>query len=239
MTMRTKLIVFAAAALAPMAQANAQLPGPPPPMIDGTLLDVVAEGRTTRVPDIATISAGVVSQAPTAAAALADNAQRMNRVLVALKKAGVAPRDIMTRSVGLSPQFRYADNQPPVLTGYQATNSVSVRFRDVAASGAILDALVSQGANQIDGPTLSLSNPDAALDEARTDAVQRTKARATLYARAAGLTVVRILSISEGGEQSAPHGPVLYASAKAVSDTTIVAGETAVTATLSVRFLLK
>ncbi|MBN9926995.1 SIMPL domain-containing protein, partial [Listeria monocytogenes] len=82
-----------------------------------------------------------------------ENGTRMTRVLAALKKAGVAARDVRTANVSLSPQYRYADGQAPVVTGYQASNSVAVRFRDVAKSGAILDALVAEGANQIDGPS--------------------------------------------------------------------------------------
>ncbi len=241
-----KIAMLAAASLAATAAgataANAQTPVTVEPMIPaaGTVLDVSAEGRTTRVPDVATIRAGVVSQAATAAAALSDNAQRMNRVLAALKKAGVAPRDIATASVGLSPQYRYAENQPPVITGYQATNSVSVRFRDVAKSGVILDALVGEGANQIDGPNLSIDQPDAALDEARADAVKRARARAELYARAAGMRVTRIVSITENGENAgSPNPPMLMARASMAKDSTqIVAGEKDVTVSISVRFLL-
>ncbi len=241
-----KIAMLAAASLAATAAgataANAQTPVTVEPMIPaaGTVLDVSAEGRTTRVPDVATIRAGVVSQAATAAAALSDNAQRLNRVLAALKKAGVAPRDIATASVGLSPQYRYAENQPPVITGYQATNSVSVRFRDVAKSGVILDALVGEGANQIDGPNLSIDQPDAALDEARADAVKRARARAELYARAAGMRVTRIVSITENGENAgSPNPPMLMARASMAKDSTqIVAGEKDVTVSISVRFLL-
>ncbi len=240
------IAMLAAASLAATAAgataANAQTPVTVEPMIPaaGTVLDVSAEGRTTRVPDVATIRAGVVSQAATAAAALSDNAQRMNRVLAALKKAGVAPRDIATASVGLSPQYRYAENQPPVITGYQATNSVSVRFRDVAKSGVILDALVGEGANQIDGPNLAIDQPDAALDEARADAVKRARARAELYARAAGMRVTRIVSITENGENAgSPNPPMLMARASMAKDSTqIVAGEKDVTVSISVRFLL-
>ena len=241
-----KIAMLAAASLAATAAsataANAQTPVTVEPMIPaaGTVLDVSAEGRTTRVPDVATIRAGVVSQAATAAAALSDNAQRMNRVLAALKKAGVAPRDIATASVGLSPQYRYAENQPPVITGYQATNSVSVRFRDVAKSGVILDALVGEGANQIDGPNLAIDQPDAALDEARADAVKRARARAELYARAAGMRVTRIVSITENGENAgSPNPPMLMARASMAKDSTqIVVGEKDVTVNVSVRFLL-
>ncbi len=225
--------------------AIAQQPMPSiEPMVpaNGTVLDVNVEGRTTRVPDIATIRAGVVSQGATAAAALADNAQRMTRVLAALKQARVADRDIATSTVGLSPQYRYADGKPPVITGYQATNTVTIRFRDVAKSGSVLDALVAQGANQIDGPNLSIDQPDAALDEARTDALKRARSRADLYAAAAGLRVARIVTIAESGQDSGgqPPRPIMYARAQmADAKTEIAPGEQDVTVTLSVRFLLQ
>jgi hypothetical protein len=207
----------------------------------GTILDVSAQGRTTRVPDQATIRAGVVTQAPTAAAALADNAARMARVLGALKRAGIAARDVATASVGLAPQYRYAENQPPAITGYQATNSVAIRFRAVEKAGGILDALVTEGANQIDGPSLALADPDAALDEARADAVRKARTRAELYAKAAGMRVARVVSIAENGENAGEPGPpIAYARATgAEASTQVTAGEKDVTVTLSVRFLLQ
>ena len=233
--MRAALIPLALLAAASPALAQSDV-------ATGTTLDVSAEGRVSRVPDLATIRAGVVAQAPTAAAALADQATRMARVLAALKSAGIAPRDIATAQVGLQPQYRYTDGQPPVVTGYQATNSVAVRFRDVGRAGAILDGLVAAGANQIDGPDLSINQPEAALDEARTQAVIRARARADLYARAAGLHVRRIVSISEGAaETGGPRPPVLYARAAAApqADTQIAAGERDLSVTVQVRFLLE
>ncbi|HTG38804.1 SIMPL domain-containing protein [Sphingomonas sp.] len=214
-----------------------------PILPDAALLDIVAEGRTTRVPDLAVINAGVVTQSETAAQALSDNAARMDRVLAALKRAGVAERDVRTATIALNPQYRYGENVPPVITGYQASNRVSVRFRDVTRSGAILDALVREGANQIDGPNLTLAQPDAAMDEARADAIARARARAELYAKAAGMRVERIASISEG---AAPGGggprPVMIMGARAAApeaDTQIAAGEQDVTATVTVRFVLR
>lgn len=233
------VITLSSIAVAPaLAQT---IPVAPAVIPDGTLLDITATGKTTRVPDLATIRAGVVTQAPTAAAALSDNANRMSAVLSALKRAGIQPRDVATANVSLQPQYRYEDNKPPVITGYQATNTVSIRFRDIAKSGQILDALVAQGANQIDGPNLSLDQPDAALDEARVDAVKRAQARAELYAKAAGLSVSRILTIAEGGEIAGPPPPMpVYrmAAAKA-ADTQVLPGESDVTVTITVRFLLK
>ncbi|HEX8485502.1 SIMPL domain-containing protein [Sphingomonas sp.] len=240
----TQAIATAAltAVAAPVAGQDA-IPGVVPMIqASGTVLDVSARGNTTRVPDQATIRAGVVTQAPTAAAALSDNAARMARVLAALKRTGIAARDVGTAQVGLAPQYRYVENQPPVVTGYQATNSVAIRFRDVAKSGAILDTLVAEGANQIDGPNLAIANPDAALDEARTDAVARARARAELYAKAAGLRIARIVSIAEAGENAgdpAPPMAFMRAARGESADTQIASGEKDVSVTLSVRFLLQ
>jgi len=229
------------AALPAGAQAQAQAPASPAILAEGTLLDVQTEGSTTRTPDIATIRAGVVTQGATAATALADNAQRMARVLDALKRAGVAARDVQTATVNLSPQYLYAEGKAPTITGYQATNSVAIRFRDIAKSGTILDSLAGVGANQIDGPNLAIDNPEAALDEARAAAVKIARARAELYARAAGMSVARIVSIAESGmNDGATPGPVLFQRAAVAADSTrVAAGESRVSATLTVRFLLK
>lgn len=209
------------------------------PIIDGTRLEVSARGEVRRVPDLATISAGVVTQAPTAAAALAANAQQMVRVRAALKAARIAERDVQTDNVSLEPQYRYGENLPPVITGYQARNTVSIRFREIARAGAILDALVREGANQINGPSLSLAEPDAALDEARADAIAKARARAELYARTLGMRVVRIAAVSEGGDSSGP-GPVMFARVRAAEATTAIQpGEQQVGVTVSVVFELR
>ncbi len=237
------LALLTVATTMPVAAAAQTTPSVAPMVpASGTVLDVVAEGRTTRVPDLATIRAGVVSTAPTASQALRDNAAAMTKVMAALRRAGVAARDLATTSVQLSPQYRYADNQPPVVTGYQATNTVTVRFRDIATSGTILDALVAQGANQIDGPNLSVAEPDKALDEARTDAIRRAQARADLYAKAAGMRVARIVSIAEAGQDAGgpDRPPVVFARAMAAdAKMEIAPGEKDITATLQVRFLLE
>ncbi|MDX5983562.1 SIMPL domain-containing protein [Sphingomonas echinoides] len=239
--MRSTLLLLAPALM--LAAASPAVAQTAPQLLpDGTVLDITAEGHVARAPDIATIRAGVVTQGQTAAAALSENGTRMTRVLAALKKAGVAARDVRTANVSLSPQYRYADGQAPVVTGYQASNSVAVRFRDVAKSGAILDALVAEGANQIDGPSLTIDQPEAALDEARISAVKIAQARAELYAKASGLSVARIVSIAESGtnDGATPQPPMVFARQMKVSDATpVAAGETEVSITLSVRFLLK
>lgn len=232
----------AAFALCLAAPSIAQDPAPPTsPMLAGTRLDVVATGEVNAVPDIATIGAGVVTQSPTAAAAMSENAQRTAATIAAIRKAGVGDRDIQTTTVNLSPQYRYADNQPPVIVGYQASSRVSVRFRDVKKAGPILDALVAAGANQIDGPTLSIDKPDPLLDQAREKAVAAARARAALYARAAGLQVKRIVAISEGSFETPivrPMPMMAMARAEKSADTMIEAGEQKLSISLSVTFEL-
>ncbi len=220
-------------------QADAQTVAQP--VISGTRLDVSAEGAVTRAPDIATISAGVVTQALTASAAMQENASRMSATVAALKAAGVADRDIQTASLSLSPQYRYAENKAPEITGYQASNQVSVRFRDVKRAGKILDTLVAQGANQINGPVFSVEKADAAIDEARVAAIKTARARADLYAQAAGLKVKRILSISESQGYAPPPYPVpMMMSARAEkADTAIEPGEQKLSVNVSVSFELE
>jgi len=241
MSKSTMLAMTLAAAMLPATAAIAQAAPPPPPgAITGTRLEISAEGEVARTPDIATISAGVVTQSTTAAAAMAENADRMAATVSALRKAGVADRDIRTASINLSPQYRYGENMPPVITGYQASNQVSVKFRDVAKAGKVLDALVAAGANQINGPDLALDQPDAALDEARGKAVAAARARAELYAKATGLRVKRIVSISEGaGNFPAPMPVMAMARAEKAADTAVLPGEQKVAVTLSVVFELE
>lgn len=224
--------------LAPAAAAQAQSVATAP--IAGTRLEISARGEVKRVPDIATISAGVVTQAADARTALTDNSTRIARVIAALRKAGVAERDLSTAQISLSPQYRYADNQPPVITGYQASNSVSIRFRDISASGAILDALVAQGVNQINGPQLSIDKPAAALDEARLAAMAQARVRADLYARAAGLTVRRIVAISENADEVVRPYPVMMRAmaADSMAKTEVLPGEQSLGVTVNVTFEL-
>jgi uncharacterized protein YggE len=209
--------------------------------IAGTRLDVSATGEVTRVPDVAIISAGVVSRSATATGALQDTADRMNRVLAALKRSGVEDRDIQTSNVSLNPEYRYVENQPPQLVGYSASNTVTVRFRDIRNSGKILDALVGQGANQINGPSLTVDKPEAALDEARAKAIAMGRARAELYARSLGLRVVRVVSVNEsGGNYPVPPPVPMYARAEmAQAKTSIEPGEQKLQVNLMMTFELQ
>lgn len=234
------LRLLAAAALAAPASAAAQATMQVQP-ISGTRLDIAATGEVTRVPDVAIISTGVVTRATTATAAIRANATRMERVRAALRAVGIADKDIQTSSLNLNPEYNYVQNQPPRLTGYTASNQVSVRFRDIGETGKILDALVAEGANQISGPNLTIDNPEQALDEARLKAVANGRARADLYARALGMRVVRLLSVSESGGYAVPP-PMPYARVEAMSAdaaTKIDPGEQKVQVSVSMSFELQ
>jgi len=182
-----------------------------------------------------------VSRSTTATGALQDTANRMSRVLAALKRAGIEDRDIQTSNVGLNPEYRYVENQPPQLVGYTASNTVTVRFRDIRNSGKILDALVAQGSNQINGPTLTVDKPESALDEARAKAIAIGRARAELYARSLGLRVVRVVSVNEsGGSYPVPPPMPMYARADiAQAKTSIEPGEQKLQVNLAMTFELQ
>jgi uncharacterized protein len=238
--MKSMLFALAMGAAALPAAASAQMAQVMTPMA-GTRLDVSATGEVTRVPDVAIISAGVVTRQPTASAAIQENATRMERVLAALKRAGVAERDIQTSSINLNPEYRYQENRAPQLVGYTASNQVSIRFRDIRNTGKILDALVAEGANQINGPTLTIDKPEAALDEARLKALANGRARADVYARALGRRVARIVSISEsGGSYPVPPPMPMMMEARAQNaDSKILPGEQKLQVTLSIVFDLQ
>lgn len=231
-------LMLGAASLPAAAQAQQPVTFAQP--IAGTRLDVSATGEATRVPDVAIISTGVVTRASTARAALEQNAARMERVRAALRRAGIADRDIQTSNINLNPEYRYVQDQPPRLTGYTASNQVSVRFRDIAKSGDILDVLVAEGANQINGPSLTIDKPEEALDEARTKAIAIGRARADIYARALGMRVTRLLSVSEGGANyPMPPMPVMMEARAQAASTKIDPGEQKVSVTLGMTFELQ
>ena len=232
-----------AAALTAAVPAAAQPVTVTPAMpVTGTRLDIVATGEVNRVPDTVRITAGAMTQAPTATEAIRQAAARMESIRSALRRAGVEDRDIQTSAINLSPEWRYVENRTPEFVGYRAHNTVNVRFRDIANAGRILDALVEAGANQIDGPMLYIERPEAALDEARTRALTIARQRAELYARSLGMRVKRILSVSEAGMGYMPPPQPAMAEMRAQAGdaaTRIDPGEQTITASLTVSFELE
>ena len=229
----TLLAAFAMTAAPATALAQAA------PASDGTLLSVSSRAEARKAPDIATFSAGVVTQAADGNAALRQNAEQMNRVLAAIKAAGVADKDVQTSGISLNPQYRYEENQPPRITGYQASNTVNVKLREVAKMGKVLDALVASGANQVNGPSFGIDDPEPLYDRARLDALKAARARAETYAGALGVRVRRIVSISEGGAAlPSPMPRMAMMKAEAYDSTPVAAGESSVSVNLDVVFEL-
>lgn len=225
-------LALAASAAAPAALAQTVAPAAPPAadtMFRATTLNLSAYGETKIAPDMAMITLGVMTEGKTAAEAMQANAARMNAVVASLRKAGIPDRDIQTSNLNLSPQYRYQENQPPLLVGYQASNNVTVTVNDLKRLGPAVDATVTAGANQVHGVSFGLKDPTTAENVAREAAVKALASKADLYARATGHRVMRLVSLSEGGGYSVPPPmPMAAYAAKRemdVSGTSISGGE--------------
>ncbi len=197
-------------------------------------ISMTGHGEMRAVPDQVQINAGVTSSAATAAAALAANTARMKGVFDTLRKMGVPERAIQTINFSVSPQYTGgANNERPRLTGYQVNNEVSVRLDDVSKLGAALDALVTAGANQMNGINFSIREPAPLLEKARAAAVADARARAETYAKAAGVTLGPVQSINEGGAE--PPRPMYKVMAMSADRSVpVAAGEESVTADVSI-----
>jgi uncharacterized protein YggE len=186
-----------------------------PAMADeGPRLTVTGEGRVDTAPDMATISLGVTTEGDTARAALDANNAQLDAVLDRLRAAGIEDRDMQTTGLSLNPRYNYdqssgGGNQ---ITGFTASNAVTVRVRALDALGGILDASVGDGANTLNGLSFGLADPVPATDEARKRAVADARRKAELYAAAAGVSLGAVQSISE---QMSFGGPMPMAMADA------------------------
>ena len=241
--LKTSLAAVLAAGLlaAPLAQAQSVAPAPAMAPIP-TTLSLSVTGQVSATPDMASVGFAVVTQGKTASDAMKANNVRMNAVLTALKSAGIAAKDIQTSSLNLNPQYVYNDGQPPQLTGYEARDQITVRVNDLSQTGPVIDAVIKAGINQIDQINFGLKNDDAVRDQARQQAVTTLQKRAALYAQASGLKVKRLLSLSEGPEQTyQPPMPMYRMAAKASADasTPVAAGELQESVTVSATFELQ
>jgi uncharacterized protein YggE len=167
------------------------------------LITVTGQGVAKAAPDEAVLTAGVQTNARTAADALAANARAMNAVFATLKSAGIPDKDIQTSGFSVQPLYPQGPNgtssAAPRIIGYQVSNSVTVIVEDLGKTGATLDALVASGANSIGGIAFTIKNPKPLLNDARAAAVADAMARAQVLAKAAGITLGPITSISESG----------------------------------------
>jgi uncharacterized protein YggE len=214
LTTRTAALALTAALLTGAAALPAHADGNDA-AFRATTLNLSASGESKVTPDLATITLGVQTDGATAAGAMSANAVQMNKVIAALKKAGIADRDIQTSNLSVNPQYVYVENNPPKLSGYQANNQVTIQVRDLTKLGQTVDATVGAGATNVGGISFGLQDPKAAEDAARLDAVKALQAKADLYARATGYKIVRLVSLGEGGGYTpAPPPMPMYAMAR-------------------------
>jgi len=187
---------------APPGIGQEQSPGLRPPAMsppEVPFIMVVGSGTAAARPDTAEVSAGVVTQAPTAGQALTQNSVALDRVLKAVTALGIADRDVQTATINVTPMRRQGrqEPQPPEIVGYEVSNQVRIKVRDLSILGRVLDALVGQGANVLGGISFSVADPAPILDQARMRAMADARRRADVYAQAAGVKVGPVLSIRE------------------------------------------
>lgn len=187
-------LLFAAALLLSLSPVAAQTP-------PGRTLSLAGNAEVHAAPDAAMVSTGVVSEGDTAAVALKTNSAALAKVLEAIHAAGVEGKDVQTSGLSLQARYYRPDKPSPTdrprIIGYTAVNQVALRVRDLAKLGDLLDKVTVAGANRIDGIDFIVSNQEALLDEARRKAVADAKDKADLYARAAGFTLGRVMSLVE------------------------------------------
>ncbi|MCV9941766.1 MULTISPECIES: SIMPL domain-containing protein [unclassified Rhizobium] len=214
----TALLALPLAAAAP---AFAQEAKPREPVIS-----VTGDGESSVAPDMAIVNLAVVKQAKTAREALDENNKAMNDVLAALKSGGIAERDLQTSGFSIQPQYNYpqpvdGQQQQPQLIGYQTINSVTVRLRDLAKLGAVIDQSVTLGINQGGEIRFTNDKPDAAIEEARKAAVADAVKRAKTLSEAAGVKLGRILEINENVPRAMPQPVYRATMMKEASDAAV------------------
>lgn len=203
-------------------------------------ISVSGQGQATAPPDMATIHTGVVTQASTAGEALATNNQAMAKVMQVLKDRGIASKDIQTSNFNVGPEYRHdSRGREPQLVGYRVTNQVQVRVRNLPELGAVLDALVQAGSNQVSGVSFGIDEPGGVLNQARNRAVKDARSRAELYAQAAGVAVGHVISISEQNLQGPRPQYFARAMADEASQVPVATGEQELQASVEVVFALE
>ncbi len=201
-------------------------------------IQVSATGKTNMAPDMATVTAGVVTQGKTAREAMFGNATKMTRVFEELEAAQIEKKHITTSQLSLQPKYNYQNRQSPKITGYEARNTVSAKTYDLDNVGAMLDALVKAGVNNINGVQFSIKDPKAAKDKAREDAIREARAKAQAMAEAAGVKLGKLMSLSESGGNFRPQ-PVAYAARSmemSQASTPIAAGEQTLSVTVNMTY---
>lgn len=205
---------------------------------------VSGQGDAQVAPDLAIVSLGVSETRKTAREALDVASSAMSAVIDALKKQGIAPRDLQTSGLSIQAQYSYPQNEdgtpePPVLTGYAVSNTLVVRIRDLAKVGAIIDQAVTLGVNQAGDIRFTNDDPAKAIKEARVEAVKDAVEKAGTLADAAGVKIGRILEVTESSIPEDPRPLMSARMAKEAADAVPVeAGENSYSVNVNVIFAI-
>jgi uncharacterized protein YggE len=203
-------------------------------------IGVSGMGRVDLAPDMATVMIGVTHQDEVAGEALQQTSDAVALMLERLAGLGIEARDVQTAALTLNPVWRDRPDQQgqQMPWGFEARNVVNLRLRDIAALGAVLDAMVSDGANRLDGISFGLQDPEASMDEARRRAVADASRKAALYAEAAGVTLGPVISLSETGG-GFPRPQMMEMAAMRADSVPVAAGEVGITASVQMVFALE
>lgn len=228
---RPALVAGAFAAFLVSTQAPARAEDAKPPMPG--VISTSGEGVALAAPDMAVISLTVLREAETARQALDANNAAMAQVLEAMKAEGVAERDLQTGGFSIQPRWVYPEakdnrREPPSIVGYTVNNTLTLRIRDLAKLGNILDTSVSLGVNQGGNIIFTNDDQDSLRNAARMDAIAKAKAKAEQMTEALGVSLGRITQISESTHGGAPM-PMMRAemamAAKVADEVPVAAGE--------------
>lgn len=203
-------------------------------------VEVTGEGAVNAAPDFARVTLGVTTAGKTAGEAMAANAKAANALVSLIKTEGIAPADVQTSDVSISPIFSHeqpARTRAPEITGYSVSNQLTVTVRELARLGELLDKAAAAGANSAYGVSFGHNDPSALLDKARPLAVADAKRKAEIYANAGGAKLGRLIMLTE---RSGLRSPVAFASRAdaEAAPTPIEAGEDKLTVTVTARFEL-
>ncbi len=203
----------------------------------GTIV-VGGTGRVLVEPDVAELRLGVAVARPTVDGARSVAATTMESILAAVSAAGVDRSDVRTPLLSVQPRHDYRENQQPVLTGYELANVVEVTVRDLARLGDVVDGTLRAGATSMDGLSFRLADPEPAEREARMRAIATARARADVLARAAGLVIVGVSDIVEGGPPPSPmpRGKAVRMMLAADASTSVESGSMEVTVGVTVTY---
>jgi hypothetical protein len=231
MTMMIRHLIVAVSSFALLTAAPALAETVPP------AISVVGEASVSVPPDMARIEGGVTSEAKTAREASEANNVAMGKVLLALKGAGIEEKDVQTSRLSLQPQYAPNRPSPNMIIGYQASNRVTIKLRDVTKVAGAIDTLVGAGANEIGGVSFMVAAASKLLDEARTRAIADARRKAEIYAAAAGVALGAAISISE---ESAPNAvPYRKMAGGFASSAPVAQGEETLSVSVNVTWAIK